>query len=65
MIHSLTIRAKFSSDNQAMIVYNIDALGIAEQFPGASLVSIREGLIIKFELFYDSRPFTEKKDEIF
>jgi hypothetical protein len=65
MIKSLSIRTKFGSDNQAMIVYDTDVPGIAKGFPGASLLSFRDGLIVKIELFYDSRRFVEKKEEIF
>lgn len=62
---SLTIRAKFGEENQAMVVYDVDLPGIAKDFPGASLLSFREGLIVKIELFFDSRLVIEKKDEIF
>lgn len=62
---SLTIRAKFGSVDQAMIVYDIDIPGIATNFPGASLLTFRDGLIVKIELFYDSSRFLTKKEEIF
>jgi hypothetical protein len=62
---SLTIRTKFCAGDQAMIVYNSDIPGIAKDFPGASLLTFREGLIVKIELFYDGSRFTEKKKEIF
>lgn len=64
-IQSLTIRAKFGAGNQAMIVYDVDLPGIAKDFPGASLLSFRDGLIVRIELFYDSRRVVEKKEEIF
>lgn len=48
-----------------MIVYDSDIPGIAKNFPGASLLSFREGLIVKIELFYDGSRFLEKKKEIF
>lgn len=62
---SLTIRAKFGAGDQAMIVYNVDIPGIATDFPGASLLSFREGMIVKIQLFYDASLFVEKKKEIF
>lgn len=65
MFHSLKIRSKFSSGNQAMIVYDVDVPGIAKNFPGASLLTFRDGLIVKIELFYDGSPFLQKKEEIF
>lgn len=62
---SLKIRAKFGAEDQAMIVYDTDIPGIAKSFPGASLLSFREGLIIRIELFYDGSRFAEKREEIF
>ncbi|MES2121234.1 MAG: nuclear transport factor 2 family protein [Chlamydiota bacterium] len=64
-IESLTIRAKFGSADQAMIVYDVDMPGIAKHFPGASLLSFRDGMIVRIELFYDSARAVEKKEEIF
>lgn len=62
---SLTIRAKFGGEDQAMIVYDTDIPGIANQFPGASLLAFRDGQIIRIELFHDGSRFSEKRDEIF
>ena len=62
---SLTIRAKFGAGDQAMVVYDVDIPGIAKDFPGASLLSFREGLIVRIELFYDGSRVVEKKEEIF
>ncbi len=52
---TLTIRAKFGSEHQAMIVYDVEIPGLAKNLHAASLLSFREGLISKIELFYDSR----------
>jgi SnoaL-like domain len=65
MFKSLKIRAKFGAGHQAMLVYDIDIPGIAKDFPGASLLSFREGLIVKIELFYDGSRFVEKSKEVF
>jgi hypothetical protein len=62
---ALTIRAKFGSENQAMIVYDLDIPGPIGKFPGASLMTFQDGKIIKIQLFYDGRPFERKKEEIF
>ncbi len=62
---SLTIRAKFGAKDQAMIVYDTDISGISKCFPGASLLTFHDGLIIKIELFYDGSRFMQKKEEIF
>ena len=65
MFNSLTIRSKFSSDDQAMIVYDVHIPGVMEKFPGASLLSFRNSAIVRIELFYDGSRFIEKKEEIF
>jgi hypothetical protein len=61
----LTIRTKFGAQDQAMVVYDVDVPGIAKDFPGASLLTFREGLIVKIQLFYDGSRFLAKKEEIF
>lgn len=52
---SLTIRAKFGSENQALIVYEVEIPGLPKKLHAASLLSFREGLISNIELFYDSK----------
>lgn len=52
---SLTIRAKFGGENQAMIVYEVEIPGLSKKLQAASLLSFQEGLISKIELFYDSK----------
>jgi hypothetical protein len=61
----LMVRAKFSAGDQAVVVYDVDIPGIAKDFPGASLLTFRDGLIVRIELFYDGSRFMEKKEEIF
>lgn len=56
---SLKIRAKFGTADQAMIVYDSDIPGISNKFPGASLLTFRDGLIVKIELFHDTSQFKE------
>jgi len=65
MFSLLKIRTKFGSDNQAMIIYDIDIPGMIENFPGASLLKFDDGLIVRIELFYDASYFIERKEEIF
>lgn len=60
----LRIRAKFSSGDQAMIIYDVDMPGITT-ISGASLMTFQNGLIVRIELFYDGSRFLEKKQEIF
>ena len=57
---SLSIRAKFGADDQAMIVYDVDIPGIAKDFSGASLLTFRDGLIVRIELFFDASQFRQK-----
>lgn len=65
MIESLTVRAKFSAGDQAMLVYDTDVPGIGKGIPCATLINFRDGLIVRFEVFYDGSRFIEKKEEIF
>lgn len=57
---SLSIRARFGSGDQAMIVYDVEIPGINKEFPGASLLTFRNGLIVKIELFFDGSHFSKK-----
>ncbi len=59
-IASLKIRAKFDSEDQAMIVYDVDFPGVASNFPGASLLTFRNNLIVRIELFHDASRFTKE-----
>lgn len=62
---TLTIRAKFGAEDQAVIIYDTDIPGIASDFPGASLLQFRDGLIIRIELFHDASHILKKKEEVF
>jgi hypothetical protein len=57
---ALTIHAKFGSENQAMIVYEVDIPGLSRNLRAASLLSFQEGLISNIELIYDTRCLMEK-----
>lgn len=52
---TLTIRAPFGSEDQAMIVYEVEIPGLSKKLQAASLLSFQEGLISKIELFYDTK----------
>ena len=58
---TLTIQANFGSDNQAMIVYEVEILGLLKNLKAASLLTFQDGLIAKIELFYDSRDLFKKE----
>lgn len=60
LFNTLTIRSKFSSENQAMLAYDLDCPAPVGKFRVAALMSFNEGLISKIELFYDSLPFQRK-----
>lgn len=59
-IASLKIRAKFDSEDQAMIVYDVDFPGMTSNFPGASLLTFRNNLIVRIELFHDASHFKKE-----
>ena len=52
---TLTIRTKFGSEDQAMVVYDVEIPGLAKNLHAASLLSFQEGLISSIELIYDTR----------
>lgn len=56
---TLTIRAQFGSEDQAMIVYEVEIPGLPKKLQAASLLSFQEGLISKIELFYDSKSLSD------
>jgi hypothetical protein len=54
---SLRVRAKFGSDDKAMLTYDVDfgePIGICRT---AALMTFQDSLIVRIELFYDARPF--------
>lgn len=61
----LTIRAQAGNGDQVMLAYYLDCPAPIGLFRGAVLLNFQEGLIIRYELFYDARPFEKKRDEIF
>ncbi len=57
IMKGLIIRARFSSGDQVVLVYDIqygDPIGICRT---AVMMNFKDGLIIRTELFYDARPF--------
>ncbi len=65
LFKTVTIRAKFGSENQAMLAIDIDFPAPIGNLPAAVLQTFNDGLITKIELFYDGRPLDRKKEEIF
>jgi ketosteroid isomerase-like protein len=65
VFNKLTIRTQFATEDQAMVVYDLDCSAPIGAFKGAALLTFKDDLIIGYELFYDARPFDKKRDEIF
>jgi hypothetical protein len=54
---TLTIRAKFGSENQAVVIYDVEIPNLNKPLRAASLLSFQEGLISKIDLIYDTGCF--------
>lgn len=65
IFNKLTVRAKFGEGDQVMLAYDLDCPAPIGLYRGAVLLTFQEGLIIRYELFYDARPLEKKKEEIF
>jgi len=60
LINSIKVHAKFGSEDQAMLTYD---MGFAESIGGcraAALMTFKDGLIVRNEIFFDARPFDKK-----
>lgn len=55
---SFKIRARFGSENQAMLVYDFGCPIPPGTFTAAVLLTFKGALISKIEPFFDARPFT-------
>lgn len=60
LFNTLKIRECFGSGEQAVVVYDLECPAPVGNFSTAVLVTCREGLIAKLELFFDARPFEKK-----
>jgi hypothetical protein len=60
LFKALKIRASFASQNQAMLVYDLECAAPLSVFSSAVLLTFRDSLIDRIELFYDARPFEKK-----
>ncbi len=56
----LTIRAQFGSGDRVMLAYDIDFPAPIGLSRAAVLLTFQEGLIIRYELFFDASPFVKK-----
>jgi hypothetical protein len=57
VLHNIQIRARFSSDNQIMLAYDMVVSAPIGKFRAAVMMEFTDQLISKIELFYDARPF--------
>lgn len=62
--NTLNIRAKFSSGDQAMVVLDLHSPAPVGITRSASLLTFRDGLIAKIELFFDASPMQNMKEKI-
>lgn len=65
ILQDIHIRSKFSENNQIMFTYDFKFPEPIGKLRAAVLMEFTNQLISKIELFYDGRPFEEKKSEIF
>ena len=55
--NTLSIRTCFGSGDQAVLLYDLDFSEPVGKVPTAAVMTFKEGLVAKIELFYDARPF--------
>lgn len=61
LFKTLEIRSSFASHDQAVIVYDLECQAPVNIFSAVALLTFKNNLISKIELFYDARPFDIKK----
>jgi len=59
-IKSIKVHAKFGSGDQAMLTYDMDCAEPVGVCRTAALMTFKDGLIARNELFFDARPFEKK-----
>ncbi len=56
-IMDIEIKARFSSGEQAMLTYDLECSPPIGTVRTAALMTFKDGLIVRNELFFDPRPF--------
>ncbi len=56
-IQSIQVHAKFGSEDQAMLSYDMDFAEPIGVCRAAALMTFKDGLIVRNELFFDASPF--------
>jgi ketosteroid isomerase-like protein len=59
LINSIKVHAKFGSEDQAMLTYDIDFVEPIGVCRAAALMTFNDGLIMRNEIFFDARPFAK------
>ena len=57
LIKSIDVRAKFASGDQVALIYDMHLTAPVDVCPTAVLMTFKDGLIARTELYYDARPF--------
>lgn len=65
ILQDIQIRSRFAAGDQIMFAYDMVVPAPIGKFRAAVLMEFTDRLISKIELFYDARPFEEKKSEVF
>jgi hypothetical protein len=60
LIKSIKVHAKFGSEDQAMLTYDMDFSAPIGVCRAAALMTFKDGLIMRNEIFFDARPFDKK-----
>jgi hypothetical protein len=64
-VERVTVTAKFTSENQVMLAYDMLFPKPIGNLRAAGLLNVDHGLITSIELFYDGQAVMSKKDQIF
>lgn len=61
MLHimDMEINARFASDEQVMLVYDLECSSPLGTIRTAALLTFKDGLIVRNDLFFDPRPFVK------
>jgi len=57
LIKSIKVHAKFGSQEQAMLTYDMDFAEPIGVCRAAALMTFKDGLIVRNEVFFDASPF--------
>lgn len=59
----ISLRAKFAAGDQVMVAYDLICPEPSGVFRVAALITFKDNLIYRIELFFDARPFDRSEDE--